>query len=99
MSETIYDKQYLGRGQMKIQATTPDFYFAKILILLTILAVLFNAFFLNPWWKTVSVESPEVGMSDRQQEQLMCSMWATQKEAVVGGTTSAIRKHCSTYLN
>lgn len=47
----------------------------------------------------VKGQTTQLGMSDRDQEKLYCSEWVMGQEAVVGGTTDAIRKHCSEFLN
>ena len=94
MSETTYEKQYLGRGQMKIQAKK-DHSYAIILILLVLAITLFNVIILNPWWKTVPVQNPAVAaLSDRQQEQFYCGQWMKGNASVKGASTEAIKSHC-----
>lgn len=99
MNETIYERQYLGRGQIRIQAKQPSLFLPKVLLLLTILAILINLFFVNPWWKTVTIQNQQTAMlSDKQQEALYCAQWYRSQVEVRGGNTEAIRSHCARFL-
>jgi hypothetical protein len=44
------------------------------------------------------VRHPQVSLSDREQERLYCSQWATSQQEVKGGTSTEIRDHCAKYL-
>lgn len=79
--------------------TDAGFELAFFLILLTVLATLFNFMILNPWWKTRILPPNTQQMSlmtDREQETLNCKI-ALSGFPTDGATLDTLKNHCKNY--